>query len=437
MRLDTRWLLAATMLLSLGFDFRGCGGGTPEGAPLDAGRPLPVRTGPCLVDADCASDDMCALMVCRAGRCVDEGPPFDSDGDRVAPPPCGDDCNDRSASTFPGAAEICNRVDDDCDGAIDEDAPGAQAYPGPPLHLARLAALSDGWAYVGLSLEGDLLAQTVALDGTVREPSVIASRADVGDVVDVAAHGRGSQVVVALARGITGPPLRLVLDRVGDALVPTGPPAELGDVGAERVALTVFGGSEWLAWDTTAARALLRVADGSVRALDRGDGFARPSFATDGERLAVTDGDARIRFYDAGGVEVATQTMAGPLAASALASGDGVVYVAYRDAIDHLIAEVSIDRVGSGVVAPAGARDDAVSLGRTDANLVVMRADARGARATLMTLDLREFVGAFDRVTLVAGTPRRMMTATSGAGVTAVGTAYEGEAGLGILRCGE
>ncbi len=34
----------------------------------------------------------------------------------------GDDCDDTDAAVHPGAAESCNAIDDDCDGAIDEDA---------------------------------------------------------------------------------------------------------------------------------------------------------------------------------------------------------------------------------------------------------------------------------------------------------------------------
>ena len=57
---------------------------------------------------------------------TDEG--LDADGDGVTP--CGpdglggtadDDCDDGRASSFPGAIETCNGVDDDCDGSLAED----------------------------------------------------------------------------------------------------------------------------------------------------------------------------------------------------------------------------------------------------------------------------------------------------------------------------
>lgn len=32
-----------------------------------------------------------------------------------------DDCNDLNGSVYPGASEVCNLTDDDCDGYIDED----------------------------------------------------------------------------------------------------------------------------------------------------------------------------------------------------------------------------------------------------------------------------------------------------------------------------
>jgi Cys-rich repeat protein len=43
----------------------------------------------------------------------------DEDGDGFTPP---EDCDDSHASVNPGALEICNGLDDDCDGQVDEDA---------------------------------------------------------------------------------------------------------------------------------------------------------------------------------------------------------------------------------------------------------------------------------------------------------------------------
>jgi hypothetical protein len=42
----------------------------------------------------------------------------DADGDGV---PAADDCDDQDATVYPDAPELCNGVDDDCDGQVDED----------------------------------------------------------------------------------------------------------------------------------------------------------------------------------------------------------------------------------------------------------------------------------------------------------------------------
>ncbi|HYV17530.1 MAG TPA: MopE-related protein [Verrucomicrobiae bacterium] len=59
------------------------------------------------------------------------GSPLDADGDGVpicpASPGGAFDCNDQLASIHPGAAETCDGMDDDCDGAIDEGAPAGGA----------------------------------------------------------------------------------------------------------------------------------------------------------------------------------------------------------------------------------------------------------------------------------------------------------------------
>ncbi|HND32562.1 MAG TPA: MopE-related protein, partial [Myxococcota bacterium] len=49
------------------------------------------------------------------------GPCTDSDGDGYTASSCGGtDCNDSNAAISPGDPELCNSVDDDCDGSIDE-----------------------------------------------------------------------------------------------------------------------------------------------------------------------------------------------------------------------------------------------------------------------------------------------------------------------------
>ena len=47
---------------------------------------------------------------------------YDNDGDGLSE--CSGDCDDTQASIYPGAAEVCNGVDDNCDGQVDEDLVG-------------------------------------------------------------------------------------------------------------------------------------------------------------------------------------------------------------------------------------------------------------------------------------------------------------------------
>jgi cysteine-rich repeat protein len=51
---------------------------------------------------------------------VDYPVPGDSDGDGYAPP---QDCNDANPAVHPGAVELCNGIDDNCNGQIDEGCP--------------------------------------------------------------------------------------------------------------------------------------------------------------------------------------------------------------------------------------------------------------------------------------------------------------------------
>ncbi len=128
-----------------------CGGRSevPQG---DGTEPLIA----CNQSIDCFNGNLCVTKACIEGYCrtvttktCDDGDPCtsdlcdpptgvcvfplkvqDNDGDGYygplpgtqagAPGSCGDDCNDSNALVHPGAPEVCNGLDDNCDGRIDE-----------------------------------------------------------------------------------------------------------------------------------------------------------------------------------------------------------------------------------------------------------------------------------------------------------------------------
>ncbi|MBT3223799.1 MAG: hypothetical protein HN348_32425 [Proteobacteria bacterium] len=57
--------------------------------------------------------------------CSDPDTVLDADGDGTVK---ADDCDDKNANIHPGALEICNGVDDDCDGTTDDDAPAKRLW---------------------------------------------------------------------------------------------------------------------------------------------------------------------------------------------------------------------------------------------------------------------------------------------------------------------
>ncbi len=62
------------------------------------------------IDSDCAGND-----------------DYDQDGDGVDAAPVGPDCDDLDATAFPGNAEVCDGVDNDCNGTVDDNATDAVA----------------------------------------------------------------------------------------------------------------------------------------------------------------------------------------------------------------------------------------------------------------------------------------------------------------------
>ena len=71
----------------------------------------------------CAAGDDCHMFYCdeERGACVEVLIAQDLDGDGHFGRPCGDDCDDSDPNVHPGAPEVCNCIDDNCNGLVDED----------------------------------------------------------------------------------------------------------------------------------------------------------------------------------------------------------------------------------------------------------------------------------------------------------------------------
>ncbi len=70
----------------------------------------------------CDDGVACTTDVCNepGGTCTHQGTDADRDGHVAAGCAGGDDCNDSAAAVHPGAAEVCDGIDNDCDGAPDD-----------------------------------------------------------------------------------------------------------------------------------------------------------------------------------------------------------------------------------------------------------------------------------------------------------------------------
>lgn len=113
---------------------------------------------------DCDDDDVCTDDMCNpeTGACEHTSAALDLDGDGYLGPisgqtagasgACGDDCDDSNPSAFPGGLEVCDGVDNDCNGIIDDNASFIPLQDEPTRISGDVAPTAPGGlAYSGSS----------------------------------------------------------------------------------------------------------------------------------------------------------------------------------------------------------------------------------------------------------------------------------------------
>jgi len=102
--------------------------GSHDSAPADPCEAVRCPMGQSCMDGRCRMADLCEGVVCdnpgevcdpRDGACQPGGADEDADGHTIA----AGDCDDGNGSIFPGAEELCDGVDQDCDLDVDEGFP--------------------------------------------------------------------------------------------------------------------------------------------------------------------------------------------------------------------------------------------------------------------------------------------------------------------------
>ena len=130
----------------------------------------------------------------RAGLACADPSGLDADGDGSSG--CGEDCDDGDASVYPGAPELCDLTDNDCDGLVDNDpsCPHCAPHPLPEGGSLALCFAPATWA----DAELDCIAQgghLVSIHDTETQDLVVSSADEVqpGDwwigLTDAASEG--------------------------------------------------------------------------------------------------------------------------------------------------------------------------------------------------------------------------------------------------------
>jgi hypothetical protein len=334
-------------------DFGGCSRG---GEIAEPPRDLPRSTEPeCSSDFDCETDS-CTVATCLGRRCIPTDEPIDSDGDGRSPIPCGDDCDDRDPTVRPGAGEVCDHVDNDCNGRIDE-------AMTPLVTVTRVYDASSQAVILPWGERALLL--YVDFDGVLRAIEITPGLAPATRALTVpfftrptslqAAAGPGDRHFVSYNESERTRYTIITRGAGGEIELVEGPSALFAAEDAARSYRAVaFEASFAVLYDgfdpeTAAfARILRTTPTGDSITTVVSDVALAPMLASDGTHLAFLDpGSSDLFFVDRDGVLVARHTIEPNLNAfSGLASGDGVVFALTR----RVGGEIAAVHATSGVI---------------------------------------------------------------------------------------
>jgi hypothetical protein len=398
--------------------------------------------------------DMCMDFQCLAGSCVLVAPTIDRDIDGRSPAPCGDDCDDSDPNTFPGAPEICDGLDNDCDGTVDDGA--------PPLETTIQLAIGESTS--GLVTWGDgflitiltrvaMLAVPVTVSGRTGATfevmrltmgtRFIAQRAVVGAdgrVLFAALTDAGTLRYTVLERGADGSPIAIepATARETDGSVAFFDVVAFEDdwaIAVEIPSPTVMGELErdvYVAHDAMdpAIRLGFPPNDLSVGEL---------ALATDGTHLVLDDRADNVHFFLPDGTDVGSYPVMGISTRfrRGLASSEAGVIVGAEDMFDVRIAYLdSAGMLTLSAPAPAGNPGDTIDLVGLSSGVVVSRIFGSEAFAQIVETDLMRYGASFRLASAVGDPVERVTGAESGTATAVLGAALSGTT-LGISgACG-